>query len=303
MINKIFNNSYLCLLFILLLLALSIPFQKKIDNERSNFRSIENIVLLSPKTLKIMSLGFDNLVADIYWLRAVQYFGNPEIPKNLKDPELVYKYFDIITELDPKFVNAYRYGGTFISDPLPFGLNRLDIGTNLFDKGQINNPDNFRIPLEHGFQYFFYSDNKEKASELFKEASEKPNLKEKRRASIKGMAASALDKGGNRELSKKIWQEIHDSTQNEGRRNFALLNLKELNTKDLEDKLTGFANKYEETYGSFPKNVEELLILKEVKKIPKDHEGLVFYIDPETKTVKSTALNKHLISTKAEDSK
>lgn len=303
MINKLCNNSYLCLLIIIGLLILSIPFQNRIDQERSKFNVIENTALLSPKTLKIMSLGFDNIVADIYWLRAVQYFGNPDVPKYNKDPELVYKYFDIITELDPRFVNAYRFGGTFLSDPIPIGLERLDIGTKLFDKGQNNNPENFRIPLEHGFQYFFNSDNKEKASELFKIASEKPGLSDNRRSSFKGMAATALDKGGNRELSKKIWQEIYDSTQNEGRKNFALLNLKELNTKDLEDKLTGFANKYEETFGSFPQSVEELLILKEVKKIPKDHEGLVFYIDPQTKTVKSTALNKHLVSTKTEDSK
>ena len=117
------------------------------------------------------------------------------------------------------------------------------------------------------------------------------------------MAASALDKGGNRELSKQIWQEIYDTTQNEGRKNFALINLKELNTKDLEDTLTGFANQYEQVYGSFPDSIQDLLMLKEVKKLPRDHEGLEFFIDQESKSVKSTALNKQLISAKTEDSK
>ena len=117
------------------------------------------------------------------------------------------------------------------------------------------------------------------------------------------MAASALTKGGNRKLAKQIWQEIYDTTQNENRKNFALLNLKELNTKDLEDKLTWFANKYEERYGTFPQKIEDLLILKEVKKIPLDHEGNKFIIDPETKTVKITTLNKQLITSKSGDSK
>ncbi len=300
MINKYFNNTYLVLVLITGLLLVSIPFQFRIDSERGKFKAIKNTVLLTPETLKIMSLGYDEIIADIYWLRGIQYFWGQEFLID-RDQELTRKYFDIITELDPKFLNAYRFGASFLGEPHPLGLGNIELGSMLYEKGKMNLPYNFRLPLEQGFMYYLNTDQHSKAAEYFYEASEKPRLSENRRASIRGMAASAISKGGNRELSKQIWQEIYDTTQNENRKNFALLNLKELNTKDLEDKLSGFANKYEETFGSYPKNVEELLILKEVKKIPRDHEGLKFFIDHESKSVKSTALNNHLISRKTED--
>ncbi len=298
MANKFFNNSYLILLLIVGLIFISIPFQKKIDKERSKFTTIEETIRLSPKFLRIMALGFDEIVADIYWLRALQYFGNPDIKKSDKDPDIMYKYFDIITELDPKFVNAYRFGGSFLAEPEPFGFNRFQKGSLIFDKGRGNNPENFRLPLEQGFLYFMHSDDKKTASELFIEASEKPGLTEHRKASFKGMAASALSKGGDRELARQIWLDIFDNSLDQGRRDFALMNLNEMIDQDLEDKLTQYALLYENEYGSFPTSIDDLLRLKQVKKIPEDHKGNKFVIDPEMKRILSPALNQSLVSSK-----
>lgn len=301
MANKLFNDTYLCLGIIAFLLMASIPFQKAIDDERDKFKSIKQTILIPPKILKIMSLGYDEIISDIYWMRAIQYFYGDNLSD--RNVDVTYKYFNIITELDPKFVNAYRYGASYLGEPHPLGLGNIQMGSDMYDKGKLHNPDNFRLPLEQGFMYFLNNDDHEKASELFLEASEKPGLNEKRRASIKGMAASALNKVGNRKLAKQIWMDIYENNTNEGRRNFALLNLKELNTKDIEDKLTNFAKKYEEKYGTFPDKIEDLLILKEVKKIPIDHEGNQFIIDFETKSVKSSTLNKQFLTTKSKDSK
>ena len=291
MINKFFKNTFLCMLLIILLLIISIPFQKNIDEERSKFTTIEETIRFSPKILKIMALGFDEIVADIYWLRALQYFGNPDVPNKLKDSELLYRYFDIITELDPKFVNAYRFGGSFLAEPGPLGLNKFQKGSLIFDKGRENNPENFRLPLEQGFLYFMYSDDKKTASKLFIETSEKPGLSENRKASFKGMAASALSKGGEKELARQIWLDIFDNSLDKGRKDFALMNLNEMIDQDLEDKLTQYALLYENEYGSFPTSIDDLLKLKQVKKIPEDHKGNKFVIDLEMKRILSPALN------------
>lgn len=301
MINNIFKKSYLCLIVILLLLIISLPFQYKIDEERNKFNKIETTSLLSPNILKIMALGFDEFVADIYWMRSLQYLFGENLAG--RDVGIAYKYFDIITELDPKFVNAYRYGGTFISDPPPIGLGMLELGSKLFDKGRKNNPANFRIPLEQGFQYFFYSGEKEKAAQLFLEASKKPGLSENRSSSLKGMSASALRDSGNNDLAISIWEDIYNNATSEARKKFALLNIQELNTRKLENILTEFANLYEKVYGNFPEDINDLLNLKEIKKLPKDHEDKDFYIDEETKSVKSPTLNKQLLSSNSTISK
>ena len=109
------------------------------------------------------------------------------------------------------------------------------------------------------------------------------------------MAGSSLRHIDNRELSKQIWEEIYNTTQNERRRKFALQNLKELNTIDFEDKLTQLAIKYENSFGYFPSSLNELLEADYLKKLPFDHENQEFIIIPRIKSVKSrTLLEKSL---------
>jgi tetratricopeptide (TPR) repeat protein len=281
------KGSILGIIFVILLIVASIPFQRRIDDIRGRFRSIKETLYFSSSTLRRMSLGYNDLLADIYWLRALQYFGGKRFEG--ADPGLLYKYFDILTDLDPKFVNAYRYGGTFLAEPPPFGLGDIERGMKLFDKGRINNPDNFRIPVEQGFVYYLNLKDYKKASELFKEASDKPGLSDLRRASLQGMAASALVKGGNRELSRQIWKYIYENTPDEGRKDFALLNLKELDTMHMEDSLTTALREYLKRYNTFPLTLEELKSSGLIEQIPEEPFGGEFVIVKKLKEVKSSS--------------
>jgi len=275
---------------IILLLLISIPFQNNIDIQRNKFRAIQDTVLVTSSTLKKVSLGFNELLSDIYWFRALQYVGTDEIIFSEKDSNLLYKYLDIITDLDPKFVNAYRFGGTFLAEPNPFGLDDIENGEKLLDKGRMNNPNNFRLPLEQAFLYYLHTNDYNKAADLFHEASEKPGMSDFRSSSLRGMAATARQRSGDRELSKKIWEDIYNNTTNEGRKNFAFRNLKELETQDFEDKLTVLLRKFDSENGRLPKNLGELVDTGYLKKVPKDHDEKDFLIVSSNKLVKSPTL-------------
>ena len=274
------------MILVIALMVASVPFQRKIDNIRGRFRSIEETLYFPSSTLRKISLGYNELLADVYWLRALQYFGGTKF-QDIDSREL-YKYFDILTDLDPKFVNAYRYGGTFLAEPPPFGLGDIENGMKLFDKGRMSNPDNFRIPLEQGFVYYLNLKDYKKASALFKEASNKPGLSNLRRASFQGMAASAEAKGGNRTLSRQIWEYIYENAPNEGRKNFAALNIKELDTMDMEDRLTTALNEYLKRYNTFPSTLEELKSNGLINEIPEEPFGGKFVIVKKLKEVKSS---------------
>jgi tetratricopeptide (TPR) repeat protein len=298
------KGSIAGIILVILLIVASVPFQRKIDDVRGRFRSIKETLYFSSSVLRRISLGYDDLLADIYWLRALQYFGGTRFDET--DPALLYKYFDILTDLDPKFVNAYRYGGTFLAEPPPFGMGDIEKGMKLFDKGRTNNPDNFRIPLEEGFVYYLNLKDYKKAYELFKEASDKPGLSDLRRAYLKGMAASALAKGGNRDLSRQIWEYIYENTPNEGRKNFAVLNIKELDTMDMEDGLTEALREYLKRYNRLPSNVGELKSSGLVKQIPEEPFGGEFVIVKKLNEVKSSTfidqelrVNPNYLSSKA----
>ena len=290
MFKNLLNKPVVIILVLTALILFSIPFHQNIDSQRDKFRSIQETVLISSSALKKASLGFNELLSDIYWFRAIQYFGSDDIPINMKDPQLLYNYLDIITDLDPKFVNAYRFGGTFLAEPDPFGLGSIEYGSKLLNKGRVNNPLNFRLPLEEAFLYYLYTDKYNKAADLFEEASTKPGLSAMRSGSFKGMAASARKRGGDRELSKKIWTDIYDNTTDEGRRNFALRNINELNTMDFEDKLTKLVQQFDLNKGRLPENLEELVKAGYLKKVPKDHGEEDFVIVRSNKTVKSPTL-------------
>src|SRR5436853_5436790 len=88
-----------------LTLTISVLLLRCIDTVRSGAPLEEVLYVSSPKVLKRMSLGYDGLLADIYWTRAVQYFGNRHRggPENYK---LLAPLLEITTYLDPHLVVA-----------------------------------------------------------------------------------------------------------------------------------------------------------------------------------------------------
>jgi len=291
-VERIIKNSELSVMIVVLLIIISIPIQNRIDRIRGNFSIIKQTLYLTSSSLKKLSLGYEQILSDIYWMRAIQYFGSSKVNFEDKDPDTLYKYFDIITDLDPKFVNAYRYGGTFLAEPFPAGLGMPELGIKLFDKGRNNNPSNFRLPLEEAFVYYLYLKDYDKAAKLFRESSNKPGLSDFRSASIRGMAATALNRGGKRDIAAQIWEYIYNTSENEGRRQYALQNLNELRAKDEEDKLTSVLKKYIKDKGTVPESMDELKESGYIKKIPKDYGGKDFIISKKLGVVRSSTLAK-----------
>jgi hypothetical protein len=284
-----YSTTFGVFISVLLVIA-SVPFQLRIENIRGEFDIIRKSLFLSSSTLKKMSLGYNLLVADIYWIRALQYFSATDY--YLDKPEELFNYFDIITDLDPKFVNAYRFGGTFLAEPPDLGLGEIELGVRLLDKGRLNNPKNFRLVLDEAFIYYIYTNNFKRASELFEEASEKQSLSELRKASIKGMAALALTKSGNLELSKKIWTYIYKTSSVEGRKEHALSNLKEIETTEYENELTRALRSYYDDNKRLPNEIEALVERGYISKVPEDPYGGNFIIQYDSKKVVSNKLAK-----------
>ena len=73
------------------------------------------LYLWSGQHVRRLFPGFENLVADIYWLRTVQYFGGQRAFAQDKQFELLEPLIDITITLDPRLEIAYRYGATFLA--------------------------------------------------------------------------------------------------------------------------------------------------------------------------------------------
>ena len=67
------------LLILLCFLGL-IPIQRGIDLRNGSDQGITDVLYLpSGKVLRQLSLGYEGLLADIYWTRVVQYFGGKRL--------------------------------------------------------------------------------------------------------------------------------------------------------------------------------------------------------------------------------
>lgn len=76
------------------------------------------------------SFGFDNLLADWVFLNFLQYYGDTPA-RNQTDYSLSPQYFDIVTQRDPRFVDAYL----FLSGTVSYQLGEPALAVQFMDRG------------------------------------------------------------------------------------------------------------------------------------------------------------------------
>src|SRR6202022_474726 len=203
-------KSYIALiLFVFLGFAGEWRLQERIDVQQSAVESEDGQVMLrSSKLVKALSLEYAPLVADIYWTRVVQYFGNKHAGQQL-DLRLLWPLLDVTTTLDPQLMPVYHFGSMFLSDAPPRGAGRPDLAVELLERGLKANPEQWRLYYDLGFVYYFDMKDYSKASAGFYEGSKKPNAY----FWMKVMAAKIATEGGSTETSNFLWQDIYNTTR------------------------------------------------------------------------------------------
>src|SRR5579872_415553 len=90
--------------------------QEFIDLQRQAMhQEKDDLVLRSGPLLKALSLEYAPLIAELYWTRVVQYYGNKHASQQA-NLELLWPLLDVTTTLDPHLTVAYRFGSMFLSE-------------------------------------------------------------------------------------------------------------------------------------------------------------------------------------------
>ncbi len=136
---------------LLLMLVLPLGFagiwrlQHGIDSQLASVsQERDDVLLRSGKLVKRMSLEYAPLMADIYWTRVVQYYGNKHV-RGQANLDLLWPLLDVTTSLDPNLIVAYRFGAMFLSQAPPTGAGRPDQAVELIRRGIQANPDYWRL--------------------------------------------------------------------------------------------------------------------------------------------------------------
>jgi hypothetical protein len=238
----------------------------------------EELLLSSPSAIEKLSLGYDSLLADVYWTRAVQYYGWRVETESL-DFHLLWPLLDITTTLDPKLIVAYRFGAIFLSEPVA-GANRTDLAIQLVKRGIEANPDNWHLNGDLGFLYYWRMKDYPDAAAAYLDGSKKPNAP----AWLRLMAARVSAMGGSIDTSRMIWSEIYESTEDPHVRKKAAEELEALKVEDDEQHLDELARDYQKRFGRYPTSSEELRAAGLLGGIPLDPEGYPYIFGADGKS-------------------
>lgn len=106
-------------------------------------------IVPSATTLRWLSLGHPTLAANLLWLRAVQYIGDPRA--NERGWDKLYRLVDTVTDLDPGHGYAYQVAGTLLTS-----YGQVAESNAILEKGVEAVPDRYILPFLRAFNAFYY---------------------------------------------------------------------------------------------------------------------------------------------------
>jgi hypothetical protein len=254
------------------------------------------LYLRSPTAVRRMASAYTPLAADLYWIRAVQYYGGtkhrnspskatataptpPAPPAALARPDddytQLYTLLDITTTLDPRFNIAYRFGAIFLAEAYPNGAGRPDLAIALLEKGLRARPDKWEYMEDIAFVHYWYEHDYLGASQWFEKAAAVPGAP----WWLQSMAATTRAKGGDRQSSRLMWETIRDTTDIEWLRQDAERKLAQLRALDDIDALQKIVGAEEARTGQVPDGWETLVRARRLRGLPLDPGGTPYVLE------------------------
>lgn len=266
------------------LLATSVALQVRRDRGWQAYEPATPVMWITagPWTRRA-ALGYDALVADIYWIRTVVYFGRQRLSEAAdKTYDLLFPMLEMVTLLDPRFEVAYRYGAIFLCEPYPQGPGRPDLAVELLERGLARDPGNWKYARDIGFVYSWWYRDYDRAADWFEKASEMPEAP----IWLKSSAAITRTQGGDRETARMLWRQMLDSVDVDWVRENARIRIAQLDVLDQLDALNLAVWRYEARVGRFPRSWGELIAAGVVRGVPRDPTGMPYVLDQENEDVR-----------------
>lgn len=207
---------------------------------RSSAQTIpaEERLYLKGAAARRMSLAFNGIMADWYWMRALQYVGRKAVAHekfridNLSelDLKLLAPLLDTAATLDPKFMAVYEYGAVVL--PTVSDTDEDEDAIALLKKGIAANPDAWRLYQHLGYIYWQRSDYKS-ASEIYGEGARRAGAP----AWMKTMQVNMLARGSSPQIAREIYQRMLEESDDAQVKTFAEFRLAQLDSLDERERI------------------------------------------------------------------
>ena len=229
---------------------------------------VDESLYLDGKTARRISLGFNGLAADWYWMRSLQYVGRKIInhPEDVPidslsqlNMKLLAPLLDTATTLDPQFLDPYEYGAIV--------LPAIDVkeAIRITQKGIDANPDAWKLYHHLGYIYWQQHDYA-KASEMYGRGATISGAP----AWMQAMKAKMAADGGSRATAREIYTRMFEQSTEESVKDMARRRLLQLDSLDQRDALRKILSGYQTRVGRCPNSWRELDHLFRAVGVPTD---------------------------------
>ena len=256
-----------------------------VDRQRPSLARAEELSYL-PKGeyLKLAVLGYQQMAADLIWLKAVQHLG--EQHQTRAGYLSAYHAVDVLTDVDPTFVFAYQAAGTVLG--VWAGLPRESIA--LLTKGMRNHPEVWQLPFYVGYDYFYELHDPVMGARYFRIASVLPGAPDY----LPRLAARMTVEVGDPQAALEFLQRLYQQTEDEQVRQGLARRMKEVIAERDIRFLEEGVRRYKARYGKLPVKLEDLVTREIIPKIPEEPFGGIYKLQASEGTVASTGLSERL---------
>ena len=208
----------------------------------------DDSLYLNAKTAKRISLGFNGLAADWYWMRSLQYVGRKILEQNgdvalddlsQLDLKLLAPLLENATTLDPEFLDPYEYAAVV--------LPAIDVheAIRITRKGIDANPNAWRLYQHLGYIYWQQHDYAT-AAEVYGRGAEVPGVP----PWIQGMKARMAAEGGSRETAREIYTRMFEQAADKKVKDMAHKRLLQLDSLDERDAIQAASSRCSASCGA-----------------------------------------------------
>ncbi|MEE9609245.1 MAG: hypothetical protein V3U03_16010, partial [Myxococcota bacterium] len=118
-----------------------------------------------PEAARLWALGFDAVVSDYYWIRALQVVGGAARHTEAHT-SLLARLSDVVTGLNPWVDHPYRFAAVWLTD----NAANVRSANRLLERGIAHHPLDWRNRYHLGFNHFFYLEENLRAAEALETA-------------------------------------------------------------------------------------------------------------------------------------
>ncbi len=243
------------------------------DKPAKPLRTKDGPILPRREMLEVLGAAHKPLIADFYWIQAIQQVGRANTDTEYRD---VFFYSDLATDLDPKFRFVYEWGAI----TTPFNLGReqwvnTDLSSRLLVKGLAEFPDDRRFLFQLAYNKMTYDRDYKTAADLLMTLSKFPDTPRY----LPQLATRLYAQAGHFESGLYMAELLRDGAEDDESRAFYEHRIKELLRERVLTQIDDAIEAFQKDRGERPQTVPALVSAGYLKAVPEDPLEGKFFID------------------------